>query len=135
MRKIIIVLLLLSNYCLAQSNVEYISEKCDSMALIDKHDIDVINNVFSQRNQLRRLNHINTEIITKLEVKTVVLDSIISKQKLIIQNNQLMQAELKNNYDKLYKKYNSDLKKERNKTISFQALTGIGIVVIIILLL
>lgn len=135
MRKIIIVLLLLSNYCLAQSNIEYISEKCDSMALIDKHDIDVINNVFSQRNQLRRLNHINTEIITKLEVKTVILDSIIDKQKLTIQNNQLIQAELKNNYDKLLKKHKSDLKKEKNKTVSFQALSGIGVIVIIILLL
>lgn len=127
--------MLLSNYCLAQSNIEYISEKCDSMALIDKHDIDVINNVFSQRNQLRRLNHVNTEIITKLEVKTVVLDSIINKQKLIIQNNQLIQAELKNNYDKLLKKHKSDLKKEKNKTVSFQALSGIGVIVIIILLL
>lgn len=136
MRKILILLYcIISLQCYCQSSVEYISTKCDSMALINKHDIDIINNVFEQRNTLKELNNINDKVICNLEVKNKLLDSIITKQRLTIQNDGLIQANLEKNYLELKERYAKDIKKEQSKKISFQALTGIGVIVIILLLL
>ena len=110
----------------AQINVEYISEKCDSMALINKQDIDVINNVFNQRNQLRDLNLANERIISALEIKNSTLDSLINKQKITINNNQILQKQYEDD---------KELKKSKRKATSYQTLTGVGLIIIIILLL
>ena len=135
MRKIIILLLCIPCISFAQINVEYISEKCDSMALINKQDIDVINNVFSQRNQLRDLNLANERIISALEIKNSTLDSLINKQKITINNNQILQKQYEDDYKKLQDRYNKELKKSKRKATSYQTLTGVGLIIIIILLL
>lgn len=119
----------------AQINIEYISEKCDSMALINKQDIDVINNVFNQRNQLRDLNLANERIISALEIKNSTLDSLINKQKITINNNQILQKQYEDDYKKLQDRYNKELKKSKRKATSYQTLTGVGLIIIIILLL
>lgn len=135
MRKILILFLLLNVTCFAQTHVEYISEKCDSMALINQSDIDVINNVFAERNKLDSLNAINNKIIETLELETEVLDSIIKKQLFIIDNDQIVHQNLKRNYEKVLNRYNQDLKRERNQKTSFQITTGIGLIAIILLIL
>ena len=135
MRKIIILLLCIPCISFAQINVEYISEKCDSMALINKQDIDVINNVFNQRNQLRDLNLANERIISALEIKNSTLDSLINKQKITINNNQILQKQYEDDYKKLQDRYNKELKKSKRKATSYQTLTGVGLIIIIILLL
>lgn len=135
MRKILILFLLLNVTCFAQTHVEYISEKCDSMALINQSDIDVINNVFAERNQLDSLNTINNKIIETLELETEVLDSIIKKQLITIDNDRIVHQNLKRNYEKVLNKYNQDLKRERNQKTSFQITTGIGLIAIILLIL
>lgn len=135
MRKILILFLLLNGTCFAQTHVEYISEKCDSMALINQSDIDVINNVFAERNKLDSLNTINNKIIETLELETEVLDSIVKKQLITIDNDRIIHQNLKRNYEKVLNKYNQDLKKERNQKTSFQITTGLGLIAIILLIL
>lgn len=135
MRKILILFLLLNVTCFAQTHVEYISEKCDSMALINQSDIDVINNVFAERNKLDSLNTINKKIISGLELGMQIQDSVIEYQDLAISNNenQLNQLEYRN--QQTIEKYSKELKQEKRKTASFQSLTGISLIAIILLIL
>ena len=135
MRKILILFLLLNVTCFAQTHVEYISEKCDSMALINQSDIDVINNVFAERNKLDSLNTINKKIISGLELGMQIQDSVIEYQDLAIANNenQLNQLEYRN--QQTIEKYSKELKQEKRKTASFQSLTGISLIAIILLIL
>lgn len=135
MRKVAILLLFICSSLMAQTHVEYISEKTDSMALISKGDIDIINNVFSERNTLDSLNSINEKIIKVLEEENIVLDSIIVKQIQTIDNDKLIIEELENKNIETVETYTKELKKEKSKKISFQALTGAGIVAIILILL
>lgn len=119
----------------AQSHAEYVSEKCDSMALISKTDIDVINRVFKERAHLDSLNAINGELITTLELKNNVLRSIVDKQSLIIYNDELTIANLEKKHLMSEKEYKRLIKKERVKTITFQTTTGLSLIAIIIILL
>ena len=135
MRKILILLLCLPIISFAQTNVEYISEKCDSMAFINKADIDIINHVFEQRNQLRELNDINLKLIDNLEASNNALQAIVTTQKATINNNDLIIADLQERTNAMKEKYTQDIRKEQRKTVSFQTISGIGVIVIIILLL
>lgn len=136
MRKILI--FILSFICLpmlSQTHVVYVSEPTDSMALINKKDIDIINNVFNERNVLDSLHNLNEQIISNLEQESVIKDSIIVGQNNIIENKELIISELEDKTGQMTETYNKKLKQEKNKTISFQALTGAGIVAIILLIL
>lgn len=105
------------------------------MALINKSDIDIINNVFYQRNQLLRLNLINNNIIHITETKVSILDSIVHKQKQTIQNDLIIRSHLIKSNEDLRKEYEKLLIKERRKTHSFQITSAVGIIAIIFLLL
>lgn len=118
-----------------QTHLEYISEPADSMALINKEDIDIINNVFNERRVLDSLHNINEQIISALEQEHVVKDSIIVNQNIIIENDKTIYQELLDEREKVEKTYKKELKQEKNKTISFQALSGAGIIAIILLIL
>ena len=136
MRKIAIIICLLIEFTgYSQSHIEYISEPTDSMALISKEDIDIINNVFNERNVLDSLYSIDENIILNLEQEVSILDSILASQKIIIQNDSLIIEDLENKNVQTTEQYERKLKKERNKKISFQSLTGAGIIVIILLIL
>ena len=85
MRKIVLMFSLMVGFnCFAQTHLEYISEPTDSMALISKQDIDIINNVFAERNMLDSLCSINEELISKLElnnrVKSAVLEIVKNEE-------------------------------------------------------
>lgn len=122
-------------HCFGQTHVEYISEKTDSMALINKTDVDKINKVFAERNVLDSLNNINEKIISNLEINKEIQNSIIESQALAIKHGNELVKELENRNTKNVEKYSKELKKERNKAISFEALTGAGIIAIILLIL
>lgn len=127
--------MILSTSVFAQTHLEYISEKSDSMALINKSDIDIINNVFNERNKLDSLNGINEKIISNLEQEIFVQDSVIIKQIQIIENNKILVGELEIKSNQTIDTLSNELKKEKRKKISFQSLTGAGIIVIILLIL
>jgi hypothetical protein len=121
--------------CFAQTHLEYISEPTDSMALISKQDIDIINNVFTERNMLDSLCSINEELISKLELNNRVKSVVLERQVLIIKNNEMVIKELEARNENSVKYYSKELKKEKNKKISFQALTGASVIAIILLIL
>ena len=136
MRKaLILVFLVIGFICNAQTHVEYISEKTDSMALINKEDIDVINNVFVDRARLDSLNDLNEQLISNLESVNKTQSVIIAHQETTIKNDSLIIFELEAQNDQTIEKYSKELKKEKRKKISFQSLTGAGIIVIILLIL
>lgn len=128
-------LLLITLISFGQTHIEYISEKTDSMALISKQDIDVINNVFNERNILDSLYNLNEQIISNLEFENRIQDSIILNQEIIISNNHIVIDELKSKNSQIIEVYSKELKKEKRKKISFQSLTGAGIITIILLIL
>lgn len=121
--------------CSAQTHLEYISDPADSMALINKEDIDLINNVFNERNVLDSLYNLNEQIISNLEVEIDIQDSIIVNQNKVIENNENVISELETRNNQNVEMYSKELKKEKRKKISFQSLTGVGIITIILLLL
>lgn len=132
---IIILLLLITSMSFGQIHIEYISEKTDSMALIDKKDIDVINNVFYERDILDSLHSLNEQIISNLEYETIILDSIVTAQENVILNDSLLISELENRNKQTIEQYTKELKKEKRKKISFQSLTGVSVIVVFLLIL
>ena len=136
MRKALISMFLVIGFiCNAQTHIEYISEKTDSMALINKEDIDVINNVFVDRARLDSLYKLNEQIISNIESELKIQDSIILNQVLIIENNELAIKELEDRNNQNIENYSKELRKEKRKKISFQSLTGAGFIAIILLIL
>ena len=136
MRKILIfVFLIIEISCFAQTHLEYISEPTDSMALISKDDIDVKNRVFYEKNVFDSLHNLNEQILSALEQEIIILDSVIVAQENIIINDSLIIEDLENRNVQIVDQYSKELKQEKNKKISFQSLTGVGIVAIILLLL
>lgn len=121
--------------CSAQTHLEYISEPSDSMAVINKEDIDLINGVFNERNILDSLYNLNEQIISNLEIEINIQDSIIVNQNQTIKNNEIVISELEVRNNQNIEMYSKELKKEKRKKISFQSLTGAGIITIILLLL
>lgn len=135
---IILIISLFSISSYAQ-HIELISESTDSMALISKEDIDVINNVFNERNILDSLNTINDSIISNLELVRLQHLNIIKDQKVIIQNDSLIidrQELLLNEREKILQKYQKDIKNQKTqKTIWMSTSGGLAIALLIVLLI
>lgn len=121
--------------CFAQTHIEYISEPTDSMALISKQDIDVINNIFNERNMLDSLCNINELLISKLELNNKVQSNVLERQAQIIKNQELLIKELEIRNQNSVQYYSKELKKEKTKKISYQTTTGLSIIAIILILL
>lgn len=136
MRKILLILSLIIGFdCFAQTHVVYISEPSDSMALISKQDIDIINNIFKEKNILDSLHNINEQIISNLEINNKIQNDVLENQAMIIKNKDEIIEELEMRNANNVQYYSKELKKERNKKISFQTMTGAGIIIIILLIL
>lgn len=120
-------------------HIELISEPTDSMALISKEDIDIINNVFNKRNILDSLNIINDSIISNLIITRNYYLNIIQNQKVIIQNDSLIKAKYKiliEERDIILQKYQKDIKKQKTqKTIWMSTSGGLAIALLIVLLI
>lgn len=140
MKKLWIILIIslfsLSSYA---QHIELVSELTDSMALISKEDIDIINNVFNERNILDSLNIINNSIISNLELVRLQYLNIIKDQKAIIQNDSLIinrQKLLLNEREKILQKYQKDIKNQKTqKTIWMSTSGGLAIALLIVLLI
>lgn len=136
MRKILLILSLIIGFdCFAQTHVVYISEPSDSMALISKQDIDIINNIFKEKNILDSLHNINEQIISNLEINNKMQNDVLENQAMIIKNKDEIIEELEMRNANNVQYYSKELKKEKNKKISFQTMTGASIIIIILLIL
>ena len=71
----------------------------------------------------------------QLELESLIKDSIILKQDKTIENTNIIVEELEKNNLETIEKYSQELKMEKRKKISFQTLTGAGIIAIILLIL
>lgn len=136
MRNILIFICLFIGFIsYAQTHIEYISEPADSMALISKKDVDIINRVFNEKNVLDSLLNVSEQMIDYLETQNRVKSNIIENQKLIIKNKDIVIKELETKIESDIRHYSKELKKEKTKKISFEIISGAGIITIILLIL
>ena len=124
MKKILMVLFsLLTFNVFGQSldsikHIEIISEIQDSMALINKNDIDSINETFYELKVANRVNEINDSIINVLTLQTQQLDSILGSQKIVIENEKLIRDQLVSQHSYEVDFYKKELKKSNNKRVA-----------------
>lgn len=141
MKKLLIIIFsLISVNCFCQSldsikHIEIISEIRDSMALINKEDIDKINNTFYELKVADSLNHVNDSIINLLVVQNNNLDSIMRHQKIVIENNDIIKTQMIADHTSEIDMYKKELKRSNNKKILWQSTTGVSILAIILIIL
>lgn len=142
MKKLLIVLicnlLTLSGFCQSLDSIKHIeivSEIRDSMALINKDDIDVINRTFYELEISDSLNQINDSIINQLVIQNHKLDSIMQSQQVIILNDQIIQSKLTLDHKNEIDRYKKELKRTNNKKIAWQSTTGLSLLAIILIIL
>lgn len=120
-RILLIIIFSLFGLSVYGQHIELVSNVTDSMALVSKEDIDIINNVFYERNILDSLNIVNEEIIRNLNLTSIELHKIIANQKVIIQNDSLIKDKyqlLLDEREKIIQKYQKDIKSQKTqKTI------------------
>lgn len=138
MRWITIILIFISLNCFSQNisqikHLETISEITDTMALINKQDIDKINRTYFIKNKLDSLNCLNEAIIKELNVKVAVQDSIIFNQLEIISNKDYIILEYKNKHDELIANNLKQLKKGQRKSRIFKIFSASELAIIAIL--
>ena len=141
MKKILIILFSLISFAgFSQSldsikHVEIISEIQDSMALINKTDIDKINQVFHELEFADSLNQINDSIINNLLIENEYLDSIALNQKAIILNQEKIHNQLVSNHSNEITFYKKELRKSNVKKVAWQSTTGLSLIAIILIIL
>lgn len=138
MRWITIILIFVSLNCFSQNisqikHLETISEITDTMALINKQDIDKINRTYFIKNKLDSLNCLNEAIIRELNVKVAAQDSIIFNQLGIISNKDYIILEYKNKHDELIANNLKQIKKEQRKSRIFKIFSASELAIIVIL--
>lgn len=141
MKKILIILFSLISFAgFSQSldsikHIEIISEIQDSMALINKTDIDKINQVFHELEFADSLNQINDSIINNLLIENEYLDSIALNQKAIILNQEKIHNQLILNHSNEITFYKKELRKSNVKKVAWQSTTGLSLIAIILIIL
>ena len=135
---ITIILIFISLNCFSQNisqikHLETISEITDTMALINKQDIDKINRTYFIKNKLDSLNCLNEAIIRELNVKVAAQDSIIFNQLGIISNKDYIILEYKNKHDELIANNLKQIKKEQRKSRIFKIFSASELAIIAIL--
>ena len=138
MRWITIILIFISLNCFSQNisqikHLETISEITDTMALINKQDIDKINRMYFIKNKLDSLNCLNEAIIRELNVKVTAQDSVIFNQLGIISNKDYIILEYKNKHDELIANNLKQIKKEQRKSRIFKIFSASELAIIAIL--
>ena len=98
-------------------HIEIVSEIQDTMALLNKKDIDKINQVFFEREKLDSLNRANEELISLYQVKCLSLLNISSLKDDIIKDKDLLIDETKTSLEAKYEDQKLETKKMRNKKL------------------
>lgn len=119
-------------------HVEVISEIQDTMALINKDDINKINKVFYERNVLDSLRVVDSCIIENQNKLKQLTDSIVVTQINTIEN----QSSIIEQYESVISESNSEIielekkqKKDKNSKIAWQSISGTLAAVVLVLLL
>ena len=119
-------------------HVEVISEIQDTMALVNKDDINKINKVFYERNVLDSLRVVDSCIIENQNKLKQLTDSIVATQINTIEN----QSSIIEQYETVISESNSEIielerkqKKDKNSKIAWQSISGTLAAVVLVLLL
>ena len=119
-------------------HVEVISEIQDTMALINKDDINKINKVFYERNILDSLRVVDSCIIENQNKLKQLTDSIVITQISIIEN----QSSIIEQYESVISESNSEIielekkqKKDKNSKIAWPSISDTLAAVVLLLLL
>lgn len=119
-------------------HIEIISEIQDTMALINKNDINKINKVFYERNVLDSIRVIDSCIIDTQNQLKEVTDSIVKTQLNIIENQKSIIEQYKTviseSNEEIVKLENKQ-KKDKNSKIVWQSVSGTLAAVVLVLLL
>lgn len=117
-------------------HIEIISDSLtsDSLAALNKEDIDIINNVFHERNQLDSLVAVQDSMLVKLESISLEKSLIINNKDFIIKNNEKIKQDMQKmieNSNTIIQQKELELKKEKRKKKFWQSTTGICVGAII----
>lgn len=119
-------------------HIVIVTELQDTMALINKQDINIINQTFYERDILDSLNSVNDSLIRKLRLVSIEQDNIINKQKVIIQNDSLIKdefeqlLELKN---QIIQENQKAIKSQKNQKYIWQSTTGALAIALLVVIL
>lgn len=98
-------------------HIEIVSEIQDTMALLNKKDIDKINQVFFEKEKLDSLNRANEELISLYQAKCLSLLNISSLKDDIIKDKDLLIDETKDALEAKYEDQKLETKKMKNKKL------------------
>ena len=98
-------------------HIEIVSEIQDTMALLNKKDIDKINQVFFEREKLDSLNRANEELISLYQAKCLSLLNIGCLTYDIIKDKDFLIDETKDALEAKYEDQKLETKKMRNKKL------------------
>lgn len=116
-------------------HIEIVSEIQDTMALLNKKDIDKINQVFFEREKLDSLNKANEELISLYQAKCLSLLNISSLKDDIIKDKDLLIDETKDALEAKYEDQKLETKKMRNKKLIWQGISIAEIAIFLIIIL
>ena len=122
MKKLIFILFLfcsLQGYAQIDSvkHIEIVSEIQDTMALLNKRDIDKINRVFFERDKLDSLYRANEEIISLYQTKCLYLLNASALKDDIIKDKDFLISETKVTLEAKYERQKLETKKMKTKKI------------------
>ena len=116
-------------------HIEIVSEIQDTMALLNKKDIDKINQVFFEREKLDSLNRANEELISLYQAKCLSLLNISSLKDDIIKDKDLLIDETKTSLEAKYEDQKLETKNMRNKKLIWQGISIAEIAIFLIIIL
>lgn len=141
MKRLILFLLLLltvpaySQIIEGVKHIEIVSEIRDTMALLNKPDIDKINRIFFERDQLDSLNKVNEELVMAYQVKCLQLLQISDLKDEIIKDKDFLIDETKNALEAKYEAQKLETKKMKNKKLIWQGISIAEIAIFLIIIL
>lgn len=113
--------------------VEIVSELSDTMALLNKPDLDKINTAFYRLDCADSLNVVNEQIINDLNNKNYKLDSIVNSYKVVIANKDTQIENIKYANKEVISDFEKQIKRANTGKLIWEGTTVLGVIAIIFL--
>lgn len=113
--------------------VEIVSEIEDTMALLNKPDLDKINTTFYRLDCADSLNIINEKIISALNDENSKLDSIANSYKTIVANKDTQIENIKTENQEVISDFEKQIKRANTGKLIWEGTTIVSIIAIIFL--
>ena len=113
--------------------IEIVSEVSDTMALLNKPDLDKINTAFYRLDCADSLNIINEKIISNLNEENSKLDSIANSYKSIVANKDIQIENIKSENKEVISDFEKQIKRANTGKLIWEGTTVLGVIAIIFL--